>query len=218
LTKTTPTSNDNDIDDNTQPTHAPCPTTKQKMIFFKTYDLKDEARQKLCTNQTGKFPKKSNRGHQNIMVLIEMNSNAILVAAMSNRLVGEMIHAYQEFVDRLHSAGIQPKLHLLDNECLTKFKERINSNDMEYQLVPPHDHRQNIAETAIKVLRHTSSAYYAGATNPSHCNYGTDCSHKPSTHSTCYGQPVRHLPCQHMHNSGASTTTIQTLCTAWMQN
>jgi hypothetical protein len=36
---------------------------------------------------------------------------------------------------------------------LTKFKEKIKSNDMKYQLVPPNDHRQNIAETAIKVFK-----------------------------------------------------------------
>jgi hypothetical protein len=87
------------------------------------------------------------------MVLIKMDSNAILVAAMKNRSTGEMICAYQELVDCLHSAGIQPKLHLLDNKCSTEFKERIKSNDMEYLLAPPHDHRRNIAETAIKVFK-----------------------------------------------------------------
>jgi hypothetical protein len=107
---------------------------KQKMIIFKIYDLKEEAQRKMYTNQTEKFPKKSSRGHQYIMVLIKMDSNANLVAAMKNRLAGEMILAYQELVDCLCSAGIQPKLHLLDNECSTKFKERIKSKDMEYQL------------------------------------------------------------------------------------
>jgi hypothetical protein len=72
---------------------------------------------------------------------------------MKNRSAGEIICAYQDLVDCLCSASIQPKIHLLDNECSTKFKERIKSNNMEYQLVPPHDHRQNIAETAIKVFK-----------------------------------------------------------------
>jgi hypothetical protein len=152
-TKTMPTSNDDDNDNNTQPTDAPCPMTKQKAIFFKIYDLKDEVQCKMYTNQMGKFLKKSSRGHQYIMVLIEMDSNAILVAAMKNRSAGEMICAYQEHVDRLHSTGIQPKSHQLDNQCSTEFKERIMSNSMKYQLVSPHDHRQNIAEIAIKVFK-----------------------------------------------------------------
>jgi hypothetical protein len=87
------------------------------------------------------------------MVLIELNNNAILAAAMKHRSTGEMICAYQELVAHLRSAGIQPKVHLLDNECSTKFKERIRSNNMGYQLVPPHDHRRNITETAIKIFK-----------------------------------------------------------------
>jgi hypothetical protein len=87
------------------------------------------------------------------MVLIELDSNAILVEAMKNRSSTEMIRAYQVLVDRLRSAGIQPKMHLLDNECSADFKERIKLNKMEYQLVPPHDHQRNIAETAIKVFK-----------------------------------------------------------------
>jgi hypothetical protein len=101
LTTTMPTSNGDDSEDVTQPTHAPCPTTKQKTFFFKIYDLEDKAQRKMYTNQMGKFPKKSSCGHQYTMVLIEMDSNAILVAAMKNRLAGEMIHAYQELVDCL---------------------------------------------------------------------------------------------------------------------
>jgi hypothetical protein len=66
------------------------------------------------------------------MVLIKMDSNAILVAAMKNRSAGEMNRAYQELVDCLSSAGIQPKLHLLDNGCSTKFKQRNKSNNIEY--------------------------------------------------------------------------------------
>ncbi len=64
-----------------------------------------------------------------------------------------MIRAYQVLVDRLCSAGIQPKMHLLDNECSADFKERIMLNKMKYQLMPPHDHQRNIAETAIKVFK-----------------------------------------------------------------
>jgi hypothetical protein len=107
----------------------------------------------MYTDQTGKFPKKLSRGYQYIMVLIKIDSNAILVEAMKNRLAGEMIRAYQVLVERLCSAGLTPKMHILDNECSTEFKERIVLNNMKYQLVPPHDHRRNIAENAIQVFK-----------------------------------------------------------------
>jgi hypothetical protein len=105
-TKTATTSNDDDKDDKTCATHSPCPTTKQKTIFSKVYDLEDEAQLKMYTYLTGRFPKKSSRGHQYIMVLIKMDNNAILVAAMKNRLASKMICTYQELVDHFWSARI----------------------------------------------------------------------------------------------------------------
>ena len=46
---------------------------------------------RMYTDQTGKFPQKSSRGNQYIIVLIEMDSNTILVEAMKNRKAGEMV-------------------------------------------------------------------------------------------------------------------------------
>jgi hypothetical protein len=47
-------------------------------------------------------------------------------------------------------------MHILDNEFSAEFKERIQLNNMQYQLVPPNNHRRNIAEKAIQV----SKAYF----------------------------------------------------------
>ncbi len=87
------------------------------------------------------------------MVLIKIDSNAILVEAMKNRSVGEMIRAYLVLVNRLHNAGVTPKMHILDNECSEEFKAQICKNIMTFQLVPPHDHRRNIAEKAIQTFK-----------------------------------------------------------------
>ena len=98
---------------------------------------------KIYTDQPGRFPKKSLRGNQYIMVLTESNSDIILAEPMKNRTSREMIRAYQALIDRLHAANIVPKHHILDNKCSDEFKTTIKSNDMTYQLVPPHDHRRN---------------------------------------------------------------------------
>ncbi len=37
---------------------------------------------------------------------------------MKNRTVGEMIRAYFVLVTCLCNAGVTPKMHILDNECL----------------------------------------------------------------------------------------------------
>jgi hypothetical protein len=85
--------------------HLPRPTIKQKEAIIETYDLSNEAKRLMYTNQIGKFPKKSSRGYQYIMVLIEIDSNAILVEATENHSAGEMIRAYQVLVEHLRSAG-----------------------------------------------------------------------------------------------------------------
>ena len=126
------------------------PTTKERNIFVQIYNVKgDEAILKMYMDQTGRFPKKLSRGNQYGMVLVELDSNTILVEGMKDRTSGEMIRAYQHLVDRLKTAGIQPKHHILDNKCSMDFKATIAKNHMTYQLVPPNAHRRNIAEKAI---------------------------------------------------------------------
>ena len=50
---------------------------------------------KIYSDQPGRFPKKSSHGNQYIMVLTEVDSDAILVEPMKNRTAREMIRAYQ---------------------------------------------------------------------------------------------------------------------------
>ena len=62
-------------------------------------------------------------------------------------------------MQRLKVAGIGPKKHVLDNECSTEFKQAIKENELEYELVPKGQHRQNLAERALKTWKaHTIGA------------------------------------------------------------
>ena len=104
-------------------------------------NILEEATGKLSTDQTGRLPRKSQRGYEYIMTLYENDSNAILVEPMKNRTSGEMLRAYIKLIERLKGAGITPKHHILDNECSTEFKAQIKLFKMTYQLLPPHNHR-----------------------------------------------------------------------------
>jgi hypothetical protein len=83
LTKTSATRDSNDNKTN-ETTHPPHPHSKQKEATMQTFDLNDKAKRLMYSNQMGRFPKKSSFGNQYIMVLIEIDSNAILVEAMKN--------------------------------------------------------------------------------------------------------------------------------------
>jgi hypothetical protein len=146
-------SDDNNDDIKTASIHLPHPPTKEKELVLRIFDLSNKAQRLMYTNQTGKFPKKSSKGNHYIMVLIKIDSNAILVEAMRNRSAGEMIRAYQILVNHLCNAGVTPKMHSLDIECSKEFKAQICKNNMNFQLVPPHDHQRNIAEKVIQTFK-----------------------------------------------------------------
>ncbi|KAL7488941.1 hypothetical protein ACHAW6_014541, partial [Cyclotella cf. meneghiniana] len=120
---------------------------KAQDIFIKTY----EVRETIFSDQTGKFPTRSQRGNKYIMVLVEIDSNAILVEPMKSRKDEEMIRAYDALVGRLQRSGIQPKKHVLDNEISITMKAHIdNKYKFLLELAPPGCHRRNAAEVAIR--------------------------------------------------------------------
>ena len=119
-------------------------------------------RELIATDQTGKFPITSSRGSKYIMVMCEIDGNAILTATMKNRTEGEMIKAYLSLIQRLKNAGIKPKHQILDNEASEEYKRIIKENGMTYQLVPPDMHRRNMAEKAIQTFKDHFVAILSG--------------------------------------------------------
>ena len=119
-----------------------CDTTelqgkKKKDVYIKVYNV----RETIFSDQTGKFPTRSKSGNKYIMVMVEIDSNAILVEPMKSRNDDEMIRAYDVLVTRLKRAGIIPRKHVLDNEVSKNMKEHIRKDwKLEVELVPPGCH------------------------------------------------------------------------------
>jgi hypothetical protein len=98
-------------------------------------------RETIFSDQTGKYPKQSQRGNKYIMVMVEINSNAILVEPMKSRRDEEMIRAYDALLARLRQAGSRPRKHVLDNEVSDNMKHHIQVTcKLEMELVPPGCH------------------------------------------------------------------------------
>ncbi len=108
-------------------------------------------RETIFSDQTGKFPKRSQKGHKYIMVMIEIDSNAILVELMKSRKDEDMIWAYNALLARLQQAGSTPQKHVLDNEVSDNMKLHIQVTcNLELELVPPGCLQRNAAEVAIR--------------------------------------------------------------------
>ena len=49
---------------------------------------------------------------------------------------------------------MKPKTWVMDNECSIDLQTALQIEDIEWQLVPPHNHRANAAERAIQTFKH----------------------------------------------------------------
>jgi hypothetical protein len=98
-------------------------------------------RETMFFNQTGQFPTRSQQGNKYIMVMVKIDSNAILVEPMKSRKDEEMIHAYNALLLQLKQAGIVPKKHVLDNKVSDNMKNHIRDTcKFNMKLVPPGCH------------------------------------------------------------------------------
>ncbi len=95
----------------------------------------------MFSDQTGQFPMRSQQGNKYIMVMVEIDSNAILVEPMKSHKDEEIIRTYNALLLRLKQAGIVPKKHVLDNEVSENMKNHIrNTCKFNMELVPPGCH------------------------------------------------------------------------------
>ena len=116
----------------------------------------------MYTDQTGRFPATSTRGNQNIMVLVEVDGNYIDTEPMKNKTEGSIIKAYLILWAQLTALGtVRPRMHLLDNEASAAFKAEITKN-CALQLVPPDNHRRNLAKRAIQTFKSHFKAILTG--------------------------------------------------------
>jgi hypothetical protein len=103
-------------------------------VYTQTYMV----RETMLSDRTGQFPIQSLRGNKYIMVMVEIDSNAILVELMKNPKDAEMIWAYNTLLLQLKQAGITPKKHVLDNEVSDNMKNHIRDTcKLDMELVPP---------------------------------------------------------------------------------
>ena len=128
------------------------PNTKCHHCFATMESFEKTA--KAYSDQTGKFPFTSSRGHKYLIIVYDYDSNAILHQPLKNRTASELTTAWKLIHDKLAVGGSTPLLYILDNEFSTELEEKMKENNVQFQLVPPHIHRRNAAERAIQTFKH----------------------------------------------------------------
>ncbi len=87
------------------------------------------------------------------MVLHDVDSNLLWAEPMKNQTGGELILACNQALTRMQRQGINPKHQILNNQASESYKDAIRALGMTYQLVPPDDHRRNMAKKAIQTFK-----------------------------------------------------------------
>lgn len=82
----------------------PLLSKKNRDVYIKMVDNWD-MKNTIYSNKTGKFPVKSRAGNRYIMVMVEIDSNYILVKPMKNKTDDKMIATYQKLLKRIKRTG-----------------------------------------------------------------------------------------------------------------
>jgi hypothetical protein len=139
--------------------------TKNYLVYTVLFD-----QGRLYTDLTGKFPVRSSKGNSYVMVFYIYYCNYVKFIPMKSRLASEWGNAYDHIHQELIAKGFKPKLQTIHNEASAALKHFFTANDIEYQLVPHHCHRRNVAERAIRIFKEqfVAGISYVDPTVPLH--------------------------------------------------
>jgi hypothetical protein len=153
-----PTSEDNLEDDVAPPAED---NTRTRIIYADSHCTTGM----VDTDPTEKFLVPSVSGNQYILILYKYDSNYIHAEPMIDRTCPSIIAAYQRSIVFLQSRGFKPLLQRLDNEATGTLQDFLFASNIDFQLAPPHVHRGNAAERAIRTFK---NHFIAGlcSTNP----------------------------------------------------
>ena len=88
-----------------------------------------------------------------MLVVYDYDSNFIHVEAMASKSGPDILAAYKRAHTLLSSRSLRPQLQRLDNEASTALQQYMHSEHVDFQLAPPHVHRRNAAEKAIRTFK-----------------------------------------------------------------
>jgi hypothetical protein len=87
------------------------------------------------------------------MICYSYDANYIRPIAMKSKSGAEWVIEFVVVFDKMTAKGFKPKLQTMDSEASAALKKYFTEKEMSYQLVPPHCHRTNAAERAIRTFK-----------------------------------------------------------------
>jgi hypothetical protein len=107
----------------------------------------------LFMDLTGKLLTQSSKVNSDVMVCYVYDCNYVKFIPVKSMSTSEWVKTYDTIHQELAVKGLKPKLKTLDNDVLAALKHFFTATDVNYQLVPPHCHRRNAPERAIRTFK-----------------------------------------------------------------
>ena len=104
-------------------------------------------------DKTGRFPIRSRSGNEYVLIMYSFDGNYIHAEPTADASEKELVAAYQRGYDFFNKHGFAPKFERLDNEAPKRLRDYMTTMKIQFQLAPPHSHRRNAAERAIRTFK-----------------------------------------------------------------
>ena len=108
---------------------------------------------KSYLDQTVNLSVTSTRGNKYIFILYHYDTNSIHTVRTKSRHTQNITKVFEEVFSLLKEHSEAPNIHIIDNEYSFEMKKASDEAEVKYQLVPPHVHRRNAAERAIRTFK-----------------------------------------------------------------
>ena len=109
---------------------------RTKMVFM-TAVLADGW---IASDQTGTFPRVSNKGNKYISVFFNYDANYVRGIPIKLRHKSDLLEAYNEIYSWCEARGFKPTLHRMDNETSAEVETFIKSQQTDLQYSAPGRH------------------------------------------------------------------------------
>ena len=140
------------INEETEKDYFPKQEEKIGECIFKLIDI-EELNGKSYMDLCGKFPHTSSRGAKYLLILYDHDSNIIEGTTLKSRSAKEITDKWRELYHKITKNTITTKFWIIDNEASAYLKDALKTEKQDHQLTPPHMHRINAAERAIRTYK-----------------------------------------------------------------
>ena len=125
--------------------HPPIKQENMNQIFTSIAKL-DKKYRTIYVNNTGNLPIRSIEGYISIFILYDWKTNAILEAPIKDTKHETMIEDFQTHIKYITNRGFKPSFNIIDNVAKRAIKVYLQEENIQMQLVEPHNHKVNTAD------------------------------------------------------------------------